>query len=78
MKSPSIPQHLIDEAREWTRRHNATPPAEHAERKEPIFKDWRESWTDFPDEHYFDRTERDRQGWRLRMLKAGLLKSEVD
>ena len=81
MKSPSIPQHLIDEAREWARRNNkgsASQPPEHAERKTPIFEDWRSTWTDFPDEHHFDRTEMDQQGWRLRMIIAGLLKPEAE
>jgi len=49
-------------------------PPEPAERKTPMSEDWRSTWTDFPDDSYFDRTNMDRQDWRLRMIQAGLLK----
>ena len=79
MKSPSIPQHLIDEYRVWlSATNNAHAPAR-AGHPEPLRDNWRDSWK-HPrgvSDNWFDRTGYCHAKLRLRLQFAGMMPRPV-
>jgi hypothetical protein len=76
MKSPSIPQDLIDEYRTWLAAGHHRSVPNRADNREPVRMSWRDTWTSIPDDSYFDITGKHQARWRGRMMDAGLLQEK--
>ena len=80
MKSPSIPQHLIEEYRAWCAAGNGRASEERASNREPVYQDtWAETWKhpEKQDEDWYDRTGLVRAKLQSRLRTAGMMPRPV-